>query len=385
MQYDIVFNCSKAYASYLSVVINSIINTTNGKLHEYECYCFHVLSSDISDNQKQKLSKLVKELNRKFICSIYFYHVDDSLFENFKIPKYYDSYNVFLRLFLGSILPVDIQKCLYLDVDILVLNDIRNLFKLDLQDKIFAATFILKHTWADLVSRDGSKIAKMKGPHFNSGVMLINLLNWRAEQIEKQSIDFIKTFNIPSGADEYILNAIIDKKKILSLDFRWNFLIGFELLYKKNKLYFLDNSFDVIGYTLGCKKNEFLEAYNNINIVHYTYLYMPKPWDNLYGFLDENYNIIYYSYYDTWWDIACRTPIYSDLFINKKQKMLNSALIEYSKSMSKKLIDLENRFNYDNMLIGAPDRVKNYLSYKIGNKIIKDCKNLKIFLLPFLY
>ncbi|MCW1348660.1 hypothetical protein OLP59_05195 [Campylobacter jejuni] len=126
----------------------------------------------------------------------------------------------------------------------------------------------------------------------------------------------------------------------------------------------MDNSFDVIGYTLGCKKNEFLEAYNNINIVHYTYLYMPKPWDNLYGFLDENYNIIYYSYYDTWWDIACRTPIYSDLFINKKQKMLNSALIEYSKSMSKKLIDLENRFNYDNMLIGAPDRVKNYLSYK---------------------
>lgn len=40
---------------------------------------------------------------------------------------------------IGSILPSYVEKCLYMDVDMFCLSDIRKLFFVDLEDKVLAA------------------------------------------------------------------------------------------------------------------------------------------------------------------------------------------------------------------------------------------------------
>ncbi|MCC2983271.1 glycosyltransferase family 8 protein, partial [Campylobacter jejuni] len=364
-----------------SIIINT--NKSNTKK-----YCFHILSSNINDNTCKKLTLLEKELSSIYPSEIKIYHINDNLFYDYNIPKHEGSYNAYLRLMLASILSKDIKKCLYLDVDMLVLGDISELFDLDLKDKVFAAVFILKHPWPNLNSKDSSEIFYIYGSHFNSGLMLINLDAWREKNIESRSLSFIKNYYVPYAVDEYVLNAILSKDDIFSLKLEWNFLIGFRRLYLNNDLFFNKEEGD--KYKIICySKEEFEKAFKKIKILHYTYLYMPKPWENVYSFIDDDYNLVYYEFYDAWWDMALKTPIYGEHFAKKKREYEKKSLLTYAQAMSKKIKALEKKTIENNVFMkecltnGACDRVKNHLNYKIGRVLIDNFTVLKILLIPF--
>ncbi|MFK0355664.1 hypothetical protein ACISMT_09025 [Campylobacter jejuni] len=80
-------------------------------------------------------------------------------------------------------------------------------------------------------------------------------------------------------------------------------------------------------------KEEFEKAFKKIKILHYTYLYMPKPWENVYSFIDDDYNLVYYEFYDAWWDMALKTPIYGEHFAKKKREYEKKSLLTYAQAM----------------------------------------------------
>lgn len=88
--------------------------------------------------------------------------------------------SIYYRLLASDLLPATLDKILYLDADILAINDFQPLYQLDLGDNLYAAAM---HT--DVLNLTGTlnqyRLATNTPHYFNSGVLLINLT--RARQI----------------------------------------------------------------------------------------------------------------------------------------------------------------------------------------------------------
>ena len=112
-----------------------------------------------------------------------------------------------------------LDKILYLDVDLLVLKNIEELYSIDLKDKLIAA--IEDYPIADRCKR--LRIPADYG-YFNSGVMLINLTLWRKYKITEQAYSIlVRNDIILLQHDQDILN-LIAYDKWLRLPFKWNVL-----------------------------------------------------------------------------------------------------------------------------------------------------------------
>lgn len=130
---------------------------------------------------------------------------------------------IYARLFLGELLPPDVAKVLYLDTDIFVRSDIAMLYATDLAGKAIAAALQpdRMHCIAgkDLRTRNAFSMAE---PYFNSGVMLIDMTQYRG-------VDFAAALkaSLPQSEiemfyyDQDIINFCF-KGRILELDYRWN-------------------------------------------------------------------------------------------------------------------------------------------------------------------
>ena len=130
---------------------------------------------------------------------------------------------IYARLFLGELLPPDVTKVLYLDSDTFVRSDIDALFQLDLQGKAIAAALQpdRMHCIAgkDLKARHAFSMAE---PYFNSGVMLIDMSQYRG-------VDFAGVLQaaLPRSEiemfyyDQDIVNFAF-RGRIHALDYRWN-------------------------------------------------------------------------------------------------------------------------------------------------------------------
>ncbi|EAI2519194.1 glycosyltransferase family 8 protein, partial [Campylobacter jejuni] len=250
--FHIVFGCNESYVKYLSVLITSIMKNINSQktfldvykeanilpkidinsLESREGFIFHILIDSIQEKTSIKLDQMIKHLSREndYPAEIKLHIMDAELFKEMDVPIWVKHYATYFRLYLGSILPENCEKCLYLDVDMLVFSDLRELFCLDLQDYIIAASPDIKQWPGSLFVGKSKKdnvrdLIIEKGPlYFNAGFMLINLKQWRLESLEKRMVNVANSYTFEVG-DQDILNYVINKKVII-LPCKWNFIAG---------------------------------------------------------------------------------------------------------------------------------------------------------------
>ncbi|HEC1775557.1 TPA: glycosyltransferase family 8 protein, partial [Campylobacter lari] len=205
--YHIIFSADENYIKYTAVLITSIIkNTDKNKFYqENEIYYFHILSNAISNHTKNKLQKLEQELNLTFPCKIQIHIQNDEDFKHYPISGAAHSSKLpYYRLKLNSILDDEINTCLYLDSDMLCLCDIREIFTINLEEKI-----------TGVVGDPGSKRAKIKFKknnqkhtlhfdenYFNSGFLLINLKEWKKHNIEQKCKELASKCYYIKAADQ---------------------------------------------------------------------------------------------------------------------------------------------------------------------------------------
>lgn len=93
---------------------------------------------------------------------------------NLKVNLDRGSLSQYARLFLSTLLPDNIQRVLYLDCDIIFKQSIIKLWNLDLQGKTIGALM-------DAFSSYYRKNIDLQPDDimFNSGVMLIDLVQWK--------------------------------------------------------------------------------------------------------------------------------------------------------------------------------------------------------------
>jgi lipopolysaccharide biosynthesis glycosyltransferase len=135
------------------------------------------------------------------------------------------SLSTYYRLLLGEALPSSLTKVIWLDSDLLVIRDIGALDALDpsthpvlaAQDMVipFVSCPLGVHDWRALgLAQDQ--------PHFNAGVMVLNLDLWRAEQIGQRVLDYLRTHcSTIALHDQEALNAVL-AGRWSALDQRWN-------------------------------------------------------------------------------------------------------------------------------------------------------------------
>jgi lipopolysaccharide biosynthesis glycosyltransferase len=207
------------YAPFVATTIASVCYNTDSNID------FYVLDSGISIFNKKRIENL-KENFKNF--TIEFIKVDSNeVFKGFRDMGYFTiaMYNRFLI----PLLKLDLDKVIYMDVDIVVLGDIAELYNTDLENYIIGA--VEDETEETAVVLKNKKFIQRKinigiekNPYFNSGVILINCKKWRENDMTNKLFDIEKQHhNAIEYPDQDILN-IAFSSNYKHLDRKFNFV-----------------------------------------------------------------------------------------------------------------------------------------------------------------
>lgn len=175
---------------------------------------FYVIDDNISLVSKDKLNQMINEYN----ATISYLQIDtlefDDMVESDRIPT-----TAYFRIAIPNFLKqTDIERAIYLDCDIVALQPIEDIWRIDLGDKLVAAV-----EDAGFHQRlDAMEIDANSNTYFNSGVMIIDLVKWRTEKITEQVLNFASTNQEELRFhDQDALNAILHDRWLI-LHPKWN-------------------------------------------------------------------------------------------------------------------------------------------------------------------
>lgn len=216
---------------------------------------FHLFVSNISDKDKKDINSLVDSN-----CCVIFYDVNTELLKDCPINQQIHSQSIakYFRILIPTIVDKNIEKILYLDCDIVVLEDLSNLFSIDLNNKAIGVVYDQKPFEIENFNR--LRIEKEKG-YFNSGVMMINNKLWREKNYSKELFNLIeKEKHNLVWEDQDALNMMFSSNKIY-YELKYN--LQNDMLYVNNKIYWKD-------------QEQLNDAIKNPVIIHFC---GNKPWN----------------------------------------------------------------------------------------------------------
>lgn len=158
---NLLFAIDNKSISLLLNCLGSVLR--NGGIDKYNAYVLH---SDLSEEDKNKILKAFGlELN------IYFVDVPEELFNGFPVSKRYPL-QIYYRLAAPLLLPQDIERILYLDVDTIVINSLQELAEMPFDGAYFMACTHVRET---LTKINQLRLDAEEAPYINSGVLLMNM------------------------------------------------------------------------------------------------------------------------------------------------------------------------------------------------------------------
>ena len=304
--FHIFFSADENYIKFVAPLIFSIIKSTksNQKFINFahsqnndctEGYVFHILSAKaINSDSIQRLELLCTKLSNIYPCNVVNHAVNDKLFAENNVPIWKGNYQAYLRFFIDNFLDPEVSSCLYLDVDMIVLDDIRRLWTVDITN----ATLMVAHL-PDVFNQN----------FFNSGFIFFNIKKWRENNYQSKCIDYtIKHRSL----DQDTLNAVIKKDNLLILPKEWNYCL---------------QTFQSDDEAILSKSTVAL-IQSGIKIIHYI---RPKPWLPITNWIVKSKGkcFRYQNVIDIWWHNAIDTPFFSDELLKLKSDLntINSKFI----------------------------------------------------------
>ena len=196
-----IFSCiDRNYLQHLGVLLVSIFENKSCGNH----IVYHVLHTDLGFDDQKALIGIVSGYNERIM-----FH-DMSEFHDYDNVKRFGQVSkaALFRLSIADILPNSIEKVLYLDSDMVINNDLYELWNTELDNYQVAAV-----EDAPIFDRYDKLLMPKRAHYFNSGVLLINLKAWRQEGTSAKIVEFLikyperRAFNDQDG-----LNAVLHSK-----------------------------------------------------------------------------------------------------------------------------------------------------------------------------
>lgn len=258
---NVVYSSDDNYAQHLGASISSLL-MHNNNVDEVNIF---VVDNEISEENKRRIEEIVSPYACCSLTWISFEKWKEKLHLNMPWPIALSSY---ARLFVGSMLPADIERILYLDADTIICSDLHELWNAQLEEMVLGAV-------QDCV---GDRVKVVIGmecneKYINAGVMLIDLKKWRRLNVEQRCLDFIaEKQGEVIHHDQGVLNGVL-RKQIKILPLVNNVMtIHYVFSLRKIRKYFGDNSefYD---------EREIKEAKSNPVILHFTPSFTSHPWE----------------------------------------------------------------------------------------------------------
>lgn len=261
---NLMFTLDSNYIPHLKVCIKSIM-----RFPVKEGWDIYILTDHIDESFR----KLAEDIDKNQNARAHLIEVDDILFKKFPETGRYSKV-VYYRIFAASILPENIDRVLYLDPDIVVINPLDSLYNMDFDGNYYIAC---SHTKAVLTELNRLRLGiNNEAPYINSGVMMMNLELLRKEQTMKEVIEYVKKrgkfFVLP---DQDVITALYGERVRIIDTFIYN--LSDRLIYMNNMNPIINDVIDLDW----VRKNSVIIHYYGEN----------KPWK-------ENYKGILNVFYD---------------------------------------------------------------------------------------
>lgn len=249
---NIMLALNNAYTFPTLVMLKSLFE--NNAREHIDIYCLY---NDLSDNNLDKLKMAVEQWGGDG----HFIYVNPAMFSNMPLKAMTNSYitvETYFRLAMKELLPLEIERILYLDTDAVINKNLSALYNVYMDNETLAVACedagiyynkkIRKIVYANLEFENSDK-------YFNAGVMLLNLKGIR------------KTFSLDDFLE--IVNEKYDRllfhdQDVLNLAF-------------KDKVRYIDYcTYNCRPFYYAYTKGNELQIKNNAAIIHYG----EKPWND---------------------------------------------------------------------------------------------------------
>ena len=361
------------YSFYFSVLLTSVIKNSNPDSN-YDIVILHDEKLHINSIKKLQLmitksnfslrfvdiSHLAQKLKQERILFTRLYYTDAVYYPSF-IPIVFKYY----------------EKILYIDVDTIVLKDLKDLFDTELEDMFLGVVADLPIILGITLNSNThfsnyvKNTLKMKTKqYFNSGVLLFNIKQCNSINFLECFLDTLKDIKEPIFMDQCVFNAMLENR-VKFLDLRYNNEVCF---YKTHRQHYKT----MPQMTMLA---DFEESKKDVCILHYAAVI--KPW--------------YYpdsEKADIWWEYAKHSPFYElivfkkDIYLqekliskleNEKINLQNNVIDKQKKldSMLQNLNSTKNLLDFLKNFGTAKERVHTHLAYKLGLALIENSKSIK--------
>jgi len=322
----IAFAINDKYTPYLAVTLKSLLLNSNDN-NNYDILIF---SKDISENNKKILKIMADRKN----VSIRFIDMKELFTQTMHLTAGHITEETYFRLIMPDILN-KYQKFLYLDADLIILDDVYKLYSMDMMGHPLAASEeCLFSALINLCDKQEREYFLEKlgienlDSYFQAGVLLFDVKQYVKNDLAKVLMERAKSFDYHM-MDQDILNEEFNKSYI-RFDVDWN--------YAPLQQHMIDKHYEELMSPVIRSK---YQAVKNPKIIHYAD--RRKPW----LFPAENMAYI-------WWEYARKTPFYEELLLrmaesNAMNKSGETQILHMMEVMNNMPRFKRKRFFYRNM------------------------------------
>ncbi|UJL46299.1 glycosyltransferase family 8 protein [Virgibacillus sp. NKC19-16] len=194
---NILVTLNSNYMKPLKIMLYSLFVNNEG-----EAFTIYLMHSSMKEAELSDINQYIADHGQ----SLEIITVTDDYFKGAPVLKHYTK-EMYYRLLAFKFLPSELDKILYLDPDILVINEIRTLYDMDISGSLYAAAY---HEIASVTEINKLRLKPYDmEAYYNSGVLLMNLDLQREKMKEQEIFDYVeenkKRLLYP---DQDIINAL---------------------------------------------------------------------------------------------------------------------------------------------------------------------------------
>ena len=206
----VVFCSDGNYIEYLATSLASVYhNNLENDIH------FHVFSYDVSEDQLAKI--------RAQGGNISVYKIDDADLEKYDGQSSLAHINksTYIRLLVPRLLPENVNRFVYLDVDTLCFSSLAALQAINIDDVVCA---VVTDNSPEINRKNSQRIGMTDARYFNAGFLYINRDAWLTHEVERKTQDILRE---RKGQLKYLdqdaLNIVLENK-VVFINKKWNLL-----------------------------------------------------------------------------------------------------------------------------------------------------------------
>ena len=265
---NVAFATDDNYAQHAAVAMASILMHTKTP----QDVLFHVIGDGIAAESKAKIKETVKG----FESDMLFY--EPSLENDFYVSAGL-SRAAYFRLYVAEILPETVSRLIYLDCDLVVLGDIAELFTHDFEGHPMGATMDFGIMASSKRRKEKEEVIGLPNdaPYFNSGVLLMDLAQWREKRLGDLLIKDAAEHHYPHHDQDAMNKMFMGDWSVVPL--RWDVIPP---VYQMQLKVVLSSKYRKIA----------AEARKNPAILHYAGGYKPWEYEKREGFNVEYYDAL---------------------------------------------------------------------------------------------